>query len=216
MIKSNSKRGWIEIVEAFVAVLLVAGVLLVVINKGTFGKTDISEQVYTSQLSILREIETNDAFRSEILAVPILPAKVPTDIQDRINLRAPNYLICQGQICLLSDKCVLSSAVEKDVYAQAVVITTTLQQGSGATGTIAVNANGAVTGITITNGGTRYNNGVSVIIGGGSGATGTITTDTNGVITGITITAGGTGYTNGATATISNAYRQLKLFCWTK
>ncbi len=214
MIKKRDKRAWIEIVEAFVAVLLVAGVLLVVINKGTFGKTDISEQVYTSQLSILREIETNDAFRSEILAVPILPAKVPTDIQDRINLRTPNYLICQGQICFLSDKCVLSSVIEKDVYAQAVVITTTLQQGSGATGTIAV-TNGEVTGITITSGGTNYINGAMVIISGGSGATGTIT-EVNGVVTGVAITSGGTGYTNGADATISNAYRQLKLFCWTK
>jgi hypothetical protein len=31
--KKNNK-GWIEIVEAFVAVLLVAGVLLFVLNKG--------------------------------------------------------------------------------------------------------------------------------------------------------------------------------------
>jgi len=123
----RNRSGWIEIVEAFVAVLLVAGVLLVVINKGTFGKTDISDQVYTAQLSILREIETNDAFRAEILAVSPLPALAPTDIQNRINLRAPNYLICQGQICALSDKCVFSSTVQKDIYAQEVIITSTIQ-----------------------------------------------------------------------------------------
>lgn len=100
MIKNN--RGWIEIVEAVVAILLVAGVLLILANKGYIGKTDISEQVYTAQLSMLREIETNDAMRAEILAAS-LPSFVPTDIQTLINTRAPNYLTCQGQVCDVID-----------------------------------------------------------------------------------------------------------------
>ncbi len=122
-----NKKGWIEIVEAFVAVLLVAGVLLVVINKGSFGKTDISDQVYTSQLSILREIQTDNDFRAEILAVTTLPANVPLDIQQRIDERTPDYLICKGQICELSDECIFASEVGKDLYAQEVIITSTIQ-----------------------------------------------------------------------------------------
>ena len=99
----KNKKGWIEIVEAFVAILLVAGVLLILANKGYLGKSDISEQVYTAQLSMLREIETNDAFRAEILEVSSLPAYVPTDIQQLINTRAPNYLNCIGQVCDIVD-----------------------------------------------------------------------------------------------------------------
>ncbi|MBD3247200.1 hypothetical protein GF378_01110, partial [Candidatus Pacearchaeota archaeon] len=53
----KDKRGWIRIIEAFIAVLLVAGALLIVINQGYIGKADISEQVYEVQLAILREIE---------------------------------------------------------------------------------------------------------------------------------------------------------------
>lgn len=65
----KNKRGWIQIVEAVVAVLLVATVLLITINKGYIGKSDISESVYKTELSILREIETNDNFRTEMITL---------------------------------------------------------------------------------------------------------------------------------------------------
>lgn len=133
MIMKN-KRAWIEIVEAFVAILLVAGVLLVVINKESLGKTDISEQVYTVQLSMLREIETNDAFRKEITGIsdsslPVVwdSPNFPQDIKDKIEQRTPTYLNCVGQICDLSDKCTLPSASAKDIFAQEVTITATLE-----------------------------------------------------------------------------------------
>jgi hypothetical protein len=63
----KGKKGWIEIVEAFVAILLIAGVVLVILNKSSLGGTDISQQVYTTELSILREVQTNDIFRAEII-----------------------------------------------------------------------------------------------------------------------------------------------------
>jgi hypothetical protein len=128
VINMKNKKGWIEIVEAFTAVLLVAGVLLVILNKGSLGKTDISDQVYTTQVSILREIETNSTFRTEILAISTLPAGVPTNINQTIFKRTPNYLTCQGQICALNDKCILTNAPKKDIYAQAILITSTLQK----------------------------------------------------------------------------------------
>jgi hypothetical protein len=124
----KNRKGWIEIVEAFVAVLLVAGVLLVILNKGSLGKTDISDQVYTTQVSILREIETNATFRTEILAVSSLPSATPSDIQGRINLRTPNYLNCTGRLCAYNDTCSLSNAPKKDIYAQSILITSTLQK----------------------------------------------------------------------------------------
>jgi hypothetical protein len=130
---NTNKRGWIEIVEAFVAVLLVAGVLLFVLNKGALGKTDISNQVYTVQLSMLREIETNSTFRTEIVTPvdTLLPitwesSNFPADIKERILLRTPNYLECIGQICDISDKCTLTSSTKKDVYAQEITISSTL------------------------------------------------------------------------------------------
>jgi hypothetical protein len=69
MKRVNNKKGWIQIVEAVVAVLLVATVLLITINKGYIGKSDMSESVYKTELSILREIQTNDNFRTEIVTL---------------------------------------------------------------------------------------------------------------------------------------------------
>lgn len=76
--------------------------------------------------------------------------------------------------------------------------------GSGAIGISTISA-GAVTGITVTAGGTGYT-GAAVTLsgGGGSGATATATI-TSGVVTAVTITAGGTGYTSSPTVSFAAA-----------
>ena len=134
----KNKSGWIEIVEAFVAVLLIAGVVLIVLNKGYFQKTDLSDQVYESQLSILREIETTDSFRSEILSIADASLPVgsdnnsifPADIKAKIIARTPNSLNCFGEICNLNVTCSYSGNTDKNIYSQSVIISSTLQQGA--------------------------------------------------------------------------------------
>ena len=132
----NNKKAWIEIVEAFVAILLVAGVVLVILNKASLGNSDISQQVYTTELSVLREIETNDLFRAAIVATPDskLPELLSSDnqlsnIQTLINKRVPNYLTCQGQLCKYDDNICsfIGTKPQKDVYAQSVLISSTLK-----------------------------------------------------------------------------------------
>jgi len=126
-----NKRGWIRIVEAFIAVLLIAGVLLFVIGKGYIGKKDISEQVYQVQLAVLREIELNSTLRTSILEVDEseLPwenfsAEGLSDVKQKIEDRIPEYLECEAKICELDRVCPMGSTlVEKDVYAQSVAIT---------------------------------------------------------------------------------------------
>ena len=112
MIKKD-KHGWVEIVEAFVAIMLVAGVLLILINRGYIGKTDLSEEVYTTELSILREIQTDDNFREQILSISSLPALVPNEIKQRIKERTPGHLNCTGQICDLVE-CQIGTMLCKD------------------------------------------------------------------------------------------------------
>lgn len=75
--------------------------------------------------------------------------------------------------------------------------------GSGAVLTATVNA-GAVTGITVTNGGSGYGSGTLVVFtgGGGAGATATAVVNSTGVIQSFTINAGGTGYTTAPTVTL--------------
>lgn len=129
----NSKRAWIKIVEAFIAILLITGVLLIVIDKGYIGTQDISSKVYNVQVSILRDIELNDDLRSEILGVQEPPIKWEdfesndlNQVKNKINNRIPNYLTCEAKVCELDKICVLEKYVDKDVYAQPVAITANL------------------------------------------------------------------------------------------
>jgi hypothetical protein len=127
----KNHKGWIRIIEAFVAILLVAGVLLIVINKGDIGKKDISSTIYDVEISILREIQLNDALRNDILSVtpPVEwnDTNFPLSIKNKIIDRIPAYLDCEAKICFMDEICELNEYPKKDVYAQSVAITATLQ-----------------------------------------------------------------------------------------
>ena len=126
----RDKRAWVKIVEAFVAILLIVGVVLVILNKGYIGKEDISSNVYDTEISILREIQRNDTMREEILTAPEPPIEwedttFPTSVRNRIIERTPDYLECIGKICEIDDACSLTEKKDKEVYAQAVAISPT-------------------------------------------------------------------------------------------
>lgn len=127
----KEKRGWIRVVEAFVAILLIAGVLLIVVNKGYIGKKDISKQIYDIEISILREIELNDSLRNEILSLPLGEDSVIVTEENlpntylKIKGRPPEYLECKAKICKLDKICIWTEDVGKDVYAEAVAISAT-------------------------------------------------------------------------------------------
>jgi hypothetical protein len=135
-----NKRGWIRIVEAFFSLLLIAGVFLIVYNKGYIGGDDISSRVYDLQLSVLREIELNDNLREQILCTPLpcgslLPEvgiededeSFPEDVKSKIDERIPDSFICRSKICEINEICELNEYIDKDVYAQSVVIAATLE-----------------------------------------------------------------------------------------
>ncbi len=128
----RNRSGWIEIVEAFTAILLVAGVLLILLNKGYLENTDASEKIYKAQLSILREIQTNTSLRADTLnASAPLPIEwnslsFPASVKAKIIERTPNYLNCTGKICYMNQTCSLGQGMNKDIYSQSVTITSTL------------------------------------------------------------------------------------------
>ncbi len=134
-----NKRGWIRIVEAFIALMLITGALLIVINKGYIGKKDISEQVYSVQIAVLREIQLDDDLRASILNIKEdeLPVEWKDfenygleEVKNKIIERTPEYLYCEGKICKLDVVCSQEEFVERDVYAQSVAIAANLEKYS--------------------------------------------------------------------------------------
>jgi len=135
MVVKMEKRGWIRIVEAFFTILLITGVLLVVLNKGYLPKEDISQGVYEKQQGILREIQLNDSLRESILSfsssnLPIEWDNFPQDLKNKIISKTPVNFECKAKICNLNDICVLNEFSDKDIYAQKVIITATLDEYS--------------------------------------------------------------------------------------
>jgi len=130
----KNKKAWIKIVEAFTAILLVTIVLLIIINSGYIKREDISTRVYNTQISILREIQFNDTLRREILDVASVPLewddiKFPQNLKDKIIERTPNYLECNARICSSEDVCGFTGTIDKNIYAESVLISAALEPG---------------------------------------------------------------------------------------
>ncbi|MBI2045433.1 hypothetical protein HYT23_05215 [Candidatus Pacearchaeota archaeon] len=123
------RTGWIRVVEAFVAVLLITGVLLVLFGGGKVKRDDPSSKVYEVETAILRDIQLNDSLRNLILAIaPPLEssdASFPQQVSAKINSDKPAYIDCVSKICTLDDDCLLNQAPEEDLYARSVAITST-------------------------------------------------------------------------------------------
>ena len=132
-----NKRGWIRIVEALVAVLLITGVLLVMINRDNNDSSDLSNKIYSLQLAILREIQLDDSLRDEILsakegeinALPIVWKDFESEgllnIKIRISERIPDYLECEARLCELDNICSIQKDLDKNIYSQSVAIVAT-------------------------------------------------------------------------------------------
>ncbi len=134
----KNKRGWIKIVEAFIAIMLVSSVLLIVINKGYVTKTDDSKEIYEIEKSVLKEIQLNEELRSDILSVPEDNLSVKWDdfdsqgldgIKEKIETRMPNYLTCNAKLCKLKDIC-SQETYQSNVYVSSIAIAANLREYS--------------------------------------------------------------------------------------
>lgn len=129
----TNKRGWIKIVEAFVAILLIIGVLLILINKGYIGE-DISLKIYEAQISILRGIQVDSNLRMNILNTDENNLAIEWEdfefqglenVKNKIIEQTPDYLNCMAKICKLNDSCLLNDIDKpdnKEIYAQPTTI----------------------------------------------------------------------------------------------
>lgn len=132
----RNRSGWIEVVEAVFSILLIAGVVLIIINKNSFESSDVSDKIYNIEVSILREVQTNDTIRGDIANAQVTESAplswndegFPQSIKDKVSSRIPNYLNCTAKICLIDSPCNLEGSMETNIYSQSVPITVTLNQ----------------------------------------------------------------------------------------
>ena len=125
----NGKRGWIKIVEAFVAVLLITGILLLIISQSNVSENRFDSDIYNKELNILRKVQLNDTLRNSVLgaSVPVasIDVEFPLDVSTRIYDDTPSYLECISKICTLENSCTLEGAeieIKKDIYTRSVSV----------------------------------------------------------------------------------------------
>lgn len=135
VIKNN--KGWVKIVEASIALMLIAGILAsVMIERTSVVKEEVSSVVFSKQNSILREIQLNNSLRAEILDATNLPVNWENfsssglvNVKNAINIHTQDYLICQAKLCEVKEICALDNPeLNKDLFVQNILISSNLDK----------------------------------------------------------------------------------------
>jgi len=126
-----NKKAWVRIVEAFLAIMLIVGVLLIILSRDYAKDADSSERAYKEELSVLREIQLDRSFRQSIIGLLTLPVEwenFPQNLKDKIN-EIQGYT-CEAKICSFDVECELDYYPDKNIYSQAVLISADTIQGT--------------------------------------------------------------------------------------
>ncbi len=135
--RMKNKKGWIRVVEAFLAAMVILVVLILVINQQSSGQQNSSSAVaFNAEISILQNIELNATLREDIISISDsgLPvnsedAAFPTSVKNAISSltsKSYSYLSCSAQICATDSECGYWKNVKSEIYSQSVLITSTL------------------------------------------------------------------------------------------
>ena len=122
MIRRNEKRALLRIVEAVIAILIIAGVSIYLYNQ-QIRKSNIQEDIYNLEDSILREISSNNELREDILKGNL------TNANRTIESRMPGSLEFTTRICEPEEVCGMPTylGLKKEVYAKETFISATLE-----------------------------------------------------------------------------------------
>jgi len=132
-IKKN-KRGWVRLLEAFIAIVLLTSVLVVVSKTNSSPRNELQERISIIQTSIIRDIQLNEELRAAILSVNVADPVEWEDfetsglsgVKERIEKLAPKDMECSAQICEINNPCSLKDVSKKEVYAKSGIISADL------------------------------------------------------------------------------------------
>lgn len=117
----ENKKAWLRIIEAVMAILIVASVLIIIMLV-TPPQVDIGERIYERQRVILRQISLNDSLRGEILSGQT------TNTEKFIKNLAPVSWNFTTRVCEIEEICGMPQGFDtkKEIYADQILITANL------------------------------------------------------------------------------------------
>jgi hypothetical protein len=120
---NRSKHGWIRIVEAFLAIMLIFGALLIIISQQS-QQDNYKNEIVKLQKSIIDEISQDDSLRNEILSGNTSGTEkyVKNAVSENINFSVsicPYLEVCPNPVNY-------SYILDREVYSNEVLITANL------------------------------------------------------------------------------------------
>jgi hypothetical protein len=119
-IRRMNKRAWLRILEAFLGVMIIMGVILFIYSKQEI-KQELPYQINQIQKKVLDAIEFNEAFRLNVLSNPPDLEKLSVAAQDNI----PSIFNFELKVCSLNDEvnCKKTPPYIQNIYVKDRIIT---------------------------------------------------------------------------------------------
>lgn len=121
MNKKMNTKGWIRIIEALFAILIVTGGVLVVLSN-RIPEYSSPEEIYEKQMNILNIISKNNSLRDKIID------NNDEEVKNAIQTMIPNNWNFTTNICNINEICNTGTPNDRDVYVSEIIITSTLQK----------------------------------------------------------------------------------------
>ncbi|MFH1307341.1 MAG: hypothetical protein ABIH72_00635 [archaeon] len=115
-----NKKGWLRIFEAFIAVILIAGVLIVLVLNQRADRT-FEDDIHNLERSILVEIADNPSLRNSTLKTDLAP------ILAVASPKIPPGMNFTMRVCPIDEICGLQEYRE-EVYVEEIVISSTIEE----------------------------------------------------------------------------------------
>ena len=119
-----NKRGWIRIMEAVVAILIMASVLIVIYTNSPEDQS-YSDYVYAIQIRILDDVALSDYLRNETLHSS--ESSVSPTLIGNISTMIPSNFNFSVSVCSLnSASCLFKENIESEVFVEDRIISSNL------------------------------------------------------------------------------------------
>ena len=132
MVIKKSKRAWTRIIEVFVALFLIMGIVVIILQSGNNEEAETSKAIHNVEISILRGIEYNQTLRESVLNAPKNEENGKFNLSDSIKNKiieeTPSNLGCSADICDFDDVYCGQDTSGKEIYTQEVFISSTIKK----------------------------------------------------------------------------------------
>lgn len=127
----KNKKGWIKVIEAFMAIMMLLTIVFIIINSNTLRSADKSH-IEDRSAEILRFVQLNDSLRSDVLSYTnfssdSIEPDFPVDVARYANYSVSG-VFCYFRICNITDACDGTRNFDDEVYAKDILITSDLTE----------------------------------------------------------------------------------------